>query len=99
MGNVSWYGLCLLVGVALDWALVEGFSTIFEVFTRRNATIIYRDGLLPRIVVTVLAAISFAYGSANGSPPNMFFYVGVVLFLLSLTWGLFLAFKDNETGV
>lgn len=99
MGAVAWYALCLLVGVALDWAFIERFSTIFEVFIKRSATTTYRDGLFPRIIVTVLAAIGFAYGSVHGSPPNMFFYVGVVLFLLSLTWGVFISFRGNETGV
>jgi hypothetical protein len=99
MGAVAWYALCLLAGIALDWAFVDRFSTIFEVFIKRSATLGYRDGLFPRIIFTALAAIFFAYGSVNGSPPNMVFYVGVALFLLSLTWGLFIAFRDNGTGV
>jgi len=99
MGSVAWFTVCLLVGIALDWAFIERFSTIFETFIKRSATVSYLDGLFPRIILTALATVCFAYGSDNGGPPDMFFYIGVVLFLLSLIWGLFIAFRDNETGV
>src|SRR4051812_6787715 len=98
MGTIGWYIVCILAGIALDWGFMERFSTIIEAIIKKNATLTYRSGLLPRIIVTILAAISFAYGSARGSPPNMFFFVGVALFLLSLIWGLFISFRDNGTG-
>lgn len=99
MEVLAWYPLCLLLGIALDWAFVERISTIFEVFIKRSVTKSYRDGIFPRIIFTVFGAIGFAYGSVHESLPNMFFYVGVGLFLMSLMWGLFISFKGNATGV
>lgn len=99
MGTIGWYIVCILGGISLDWGFMERFSTIIEALIKRNPALTYRSGLLPRIIVTILGTISFAYGTARGSPPNMFFFVGgVALFLLSLTWGLFISFRDNETG-
>ena len=83
MGALAWYALCLLGGIALDWAFVERFSTILEIFIKRGVTLAYRDGLFPRIIVTVIAAIGFAYGSVHGSPPNVFFLCwGCLVFIV-----------------
>lgn len=97
MGAVAWYALCLLVSIALDWALIERFSTIFEVIIRKNAALSYRDGLSPRIFFTIVGAVCFAYGSFQLNPPNTLFFIGVFLFLLSVTWGIFVTFSGNET--
>jgi len=88
MSNFAWYALCLLIGLALDWAFSDRIITSAEVFLKKNAALGYKDTLFPRVAMTVVSLIAVANGTAYESPPSVVFYVGIAGFLVSLTYGI-----------
>jgi uncharacterized membrane protein YtjA (UPF0391 family) len=88
MSNVAWYALCLLIGLALDWALSDRIITSAEVLLKRNAAVSYKEAFFPRVAMTVVSLIAVANGTAYQSPPAAIFYVGVAGFLISLMYGV-----------
>lgn len=88
MSNFAWHALCLLIGLALDWAFSDRIFTSAEVFLERDTALSYKDTLLPRVAMTVVSLIAVANNTADQLPPSAVFYIGVAGFLVSLTYGI-----------
>ena len=98
MSVVVWYPLCILVAIALDWAFVERFLTSIEAFLGRSLNPTYRDGLFPRIILTVLGAVGFAHGTFREGALTISFWGGIFLFTLSVIWAVLISLRDDKNS-
>ena len=98
MSEIAWYAVCICVGLALDWAMLERIVTTLEVPLKRLPTRGYLDTLFPRIGVTVLSLTAVAYGTMLDSSPQSALFLGFTLFLLSLAYGVAQRFPRDQPG-
>jgi hypothetical protein len=94
--NIGWYVICLVIGLALDWAFVDRIALSIEVLLKREQQSGYSTSLFPRIVITLIGLILVARGSEISSPPEAIFYAGVLLFIASLAWGIARVFRSSS---
>lgn len=89
---------CLLVGLALDWAIhgraLLYVSSIWHVESRKN----YANGIFPRIIFTMIGITAIVYDAFNYTPLREWLWVGVALFLASIIYGIVISYwpKSNR---
>ncbi len=93
MDSICWYTICLTVGLALDWALLDRFALYVEALFGIEQKIAYKKTLVPRIFLTLISLLLVAKGSVAGSPPETIFYIGACLSIVSLVWGIMRTFR------
>lgn len=96
MSDIAWFALCISAGLALDWALLDQITTTLEVLLKRLPSRGYVNTLFPRIVATLLSLVAVAYGTMSDSSPEVALYLGIAMFLLSLSYGVITRFPKNR---
>jgi hypothetical protein len=92
---LSYFG-CLMVGLALDWALcgkaVLYGSSIWHVEPSAS----YRSNLFPRIIVTAAGALAICYDAYHLDPYRGGLWIGVVLFISSIIYGVVAGYRKGS---
>jgi len=93
MNIILFYLICMAIGLAVDWALYERFTLYVESLKRIEPRRKYRDILFPRIFVTVIGLSLIAIDPYVSEGSGVFLFLGVALFLCSITYLLIMAYR------
>jgi hypothetical protein len=98
MSVILFYVICVSIGLAIDWALYERVTLYVEALKHVEAKRRYKDVLFPRILVTILGLSMIAFDPYVSSDHEMLLWIGLALFLISITYLLIMAYRPMRDG-
>ena len=86
---------CLLVGLALDWALCGKAllygASLWHVEPHKS----YGSGLFLRVLVTAAGSLAIAYDAFHNDPNREGLWIGIVLFMSSSIYGVIISYRPR----
>ena len=98
MSIILFYLICVIIGLAVDWALYERFTLYVEVLKKIEARRSYKDLLFPRILISILGLSLIAFDPYVPSYHRVPLWTGLALFLISITYLLIMAYQPRGNG-
>lgn len=94
---ITTYIVCLIVGLAMDWAIYERVILYLQVWWQTEEAPLYRRTLLPRVLVTLASLMSFSYGMIDTVSHDRFLLGGIIGFLLSSVYACVITFRKMQS--
>jgi len=98
MNIVLFYIICVVAGMGVDWALYERFTLYVEAWKKIEPNRKYKDILFPRILITVLGLSLIALDPYVSGDHRILLWIGLALFLSSVTYLLIVAYRPIGGG-